>query len=56
MKVRSLYGPKEIPHQGTTYVTDDNDVADVPDELGASLLEQVDAWAPVKAVTAEKES
>ena len=47
MKVRSLLGPKEIPHAGRTFLTDDDDVADVPDELGASLLEQVDAWAPV---------
>lgn len=49
MKVHSLYGPKEIPWKGQTFVTDENDDADVPDELGKSLLEQVDAWASVKA-------
>lgn len=52
MKVKSLLGWKEVPHGGTSYVTDANDVVDVPDALGASLLEQVDAWAPVKPAKA----
>lgn len=46
MKVHSKLGPKEIPHKGETFFTDDNDDVDVPDDLGRSLLEQVDAWEP----------
>lgn len=56
MKVKSLYGPKEVPHRdapGGAYLTDENDVVDVPDELGRSLCEQVDAWVPVKAGKAQ---
>lgn len=54
MKVHSLLGPKEVPHRdapGGVYVTDENDDVDVPDDLGKSLCEQVDAWAPVKSST-----
>lgn len=30
------------------------DVIDVPDELGKSLLEQVDKWLPVKKAATQK--
>lgn len=49
MKLHSKYGQKEIPHGADTFVTDDQDCVEVPDELGASLLEQVDAWEPAKS-------
>jgi hypothetical protein len=50
MKIHSLRGSKEVPDPagGPDFVTDDNDDVEVPDELGERLLEQVDAWAPVK--------
>ena len=50
MKIHSLRGPKEVvAPDGTSYDTGPNDDVDVPDELGASLLEQVDSLAPVKS-------
>jgi hypothetical protein len=37
---------KEIPEVG---FVDAGDVIEVPDDLGASLVEQVDAWVEVKS-------
>lgn len=54
MKVHSKLGPKEVVAGGVSYVTDDNGCVDVPDDVGVSLCEQVDAWEPVKAVKAAK--
>ena len=48
MKLRSKYGVDEVVADGKSYPVVDG-VVDVPDKLGASLLEQVDGWAPVKA-------
>lgn len=54
MKVHSLLGPKEIPWQGTSFVTDEYDDVEVPDELGNSLLEQEDAWGSAKGRRKQK--
>lgn len=48
MKVKSLYGVDEVVASGKSYPVVDG-VADVPDEVAVSLLEQVDAWVSVKA-------
>jgi hypothetical protein len=61
MKVHSHKGWREVPFEGTVYVTDENDDVIVPDELGESLLEQEDVWSrsgvakrpTVKAILAE---
>lgn len=46
MQVKNLSDiDKEIPDVG---FVDAGDVIEVPDELGASLVLQVDAWAEVK--------
>lgn len=49
MKVHSLRGYKEVPGDGVTHVTDDDDNVDVPHDLGAALLAQEDAWVKVGA-------
>ena len=44
----------EIPSAGV--VCKRGESVEVPEELGASLLEQADNWQPVKATTSKKES
>lgn len=36
-----------VPFEGRTYSVERGKTVEVPDELGASLLMQTDAWAPV---------
>lgn len=36
-----------VPFEGRTYSVERGKTVEVPDELGASLLEQTDAWAAV---------
>lgn len=54
MKVHSLRGPKEVPYDGATFVTDEFDDVDVPDELGESLLLQEDAWVSARGRKKQK--
>lgn len=44
----------EVPSAGV--VCQRNDVVEVPDAIGVSLLEQPDNWQPVKATKTQKES
>lgn len=54
MKIHSLLGPKEIPWQGQSFVTDEFDDVEVPDELGGRLLEQDDAWGSARGRKKQK--
>lgn len=70
MKVHSLLGQKEIPWHGESFVTDEYDDVEVPDELagrppsgdpeddnydpGEGLLAQVDAWGSAKGRRKQK--